>query len=173
MKVSRWKETLDIAYVVSQLIGAVAVVVSVLYLARQVEAGNDLNRQNTYRTIFQGLSSFSNDVFGRENADLMVKGYRDLESLSPAELMSFDWAMTNYFNYIEDSYNSVQVGLLAPSNQDGWAWWLQNRVFPYRGAMHWWSRGRELFPEEFRRWLDEQADLAEPENDVYGINASE
>jgi len=171
MKLSGRILTLENVYYVSQLVGVAAIVISVLYLARQVESGNDLNRTNTYRNIFQGLSSFSNEVFGPGNADLMVKGYRDFGSLSPAEMMTFDLSMTNFFNYIEDSYDSVHVGLLAETNLDGWGWWLRNRVFPYEGAHEWWSRGKDLFPEDFRSWVDQQSASASSE-DAYGINRS-
>jgi len=173
MKTGRWKETLESVYYVSQLIGVTAIVISVLYLAKQVETGNDLNQTNTFRSIFQGLASFSNEVFGHENAELMVKGFRDFEALSPAERMNFDLSMSNFFNYIQDSYESVQVELLDASNKEAWSWWLQNRVFPYQGARDWWAQGKGLWPEEFRTWVDAQSESANRDSDIYGINESE
>lgn len=35
----------------AEIIGVVALVVSVLYLAKQVKAGNDLSRTDTFRSI--------------------------------------------------------------------------------------------------------------------------
>lgn len=164
--------TLEDVYFVSQLIGVIALVVSVLYLAQQVKTSNDLNRTNTFRTIFQGLASFCNEVFGGSNSELMVKGFRDFGSLSPAEKMSFDLAMANFFNYIEDSYASAQVNLLQQETLENWSWWLRNRVFPYEGAREWWTASKGLWREEFQDWVERQAKAAQADSDVYGIISS-
>jgi hypothetical protein len=161
--------SLESWYYIGELVGVGALIVSVLYLAKQVKNANDLNRTNTFRSIFQGLAAFSNEMFGPENAELLVKGYRDLSSLTPAERLRFDNLMSNYFNYVEDSFSSAQVELLGAETMENWAWWLRNRFFPYKGVHDWWAAGKELWPPAFRNWVDKQAGAAQPSDDVYGI----
>jgi hypothetical protein len=122
--------TLEELNYIGELVGVVALVVSVLYLARQVGESNDLNRTDTFRSIFQGMAAYSSEMFNPENAKLMVKGYRDFGSLSPVEKVRFDHLLANYFNYAEDSYNSARVGLLGSDTIDNWSWYLRTRLFP-------------------------------------------
>ena len=161
--------SLEDLYYIGELVGVLALIISVLYLAKQVKTGNDLSRTDTFRSIFQGLAAHSNEMFGPDNVDLLVKGYKDFTSLPPAEKLRFDNLMSNYFNYIEDSYSSSQVSLLGTETMENWAWWLRNRFFPYQGVNQWWTAGKELWPAAFRSWVDTQAQAASASDDAYGI----
>ena len=161
--------TLEELNYIGELVGVVALVVSVLYLAKQVGESNDLNRTDTFRSIFQGMAAYSSEMFNPENAELMVKGYRDFGSLSPVEKVRFDHFLANYFNYAEDSYNSAQVGLLGSDTIDNWSWYLRTRLFPYQGVRDWWATFNEGYPPEFRSWVDGVAQSASSSDDAYGI----
>lgn len=163
---------LEKLYYVGELVGVLALVISVLYLAKQVKTSNDLNRTNTFRSIFQGFADYCNDVFGPGNAVLMVKAYRDIGSLSPDERMTFDMSMTNLLNYVEDSWASSQVDLLRDVTMENWSWWLCNRVFPYPGAREWWAESKGIWPDEFQSWIEGQIRNSDPKSDAYGIVVS-
>ena len=163
---------LENLYYIGELVGVVALVVSVLYLAKQLKTSNDLNRTNTFRSIFQGFASYCNEVFGPGNAELMVRAYRDIDSLSPSERMTFDMSMTNLLNYVEDSWASSRVELLQDVTMENWSWWLCNRVFPSPGARAWWDQSKDIWPREFQDWIDDQIRQSDPANDAYGIAGS-
>lgn len=160
---------LENLYYIGELVGVLALVISVLYLAKQVKTSNNLNQTNTFRSIFQGFADYCNDVFGPENADLMVKAYKDVSSLSPGERMTFDMSMTNLLNYVEDSWASSQVHLLQDVTMDNWSWWLRHRVFPYPGPREWWAQSKDIWPGEFQSWIEGQIRHSESKNDAYGI----
>jgi len=156
-------------YYVSEFVSVVALVISVIYLAKQVKIGNDLNRTSTFRSIFQGLADYGHHVFGPENADLMVRGYRDFDALTPGERMTFDYSMTNLLNYVEDSWGSSKVQLLQDVTMENWSWWLRNRIFLYPGARQWWARSKDIWPPDFQSWIECQIRDSDPDNDVFGI----
>jgi hypothetical protein len=154
---------------VAEIAGVLAVVVSVLYLAKQVKVGNDLNRTNTFRSIFQGMAAYSTEMFSPENAELMVKGYADFQSLTPVEKLRFENLLAHLFNYAEDSYNSAEVGLLGHDTIENWSWYMRTRLFPYQGVKDWWATYREGYPPDIRKWVDDVARDSDSSEDAYGI----
>jgi len=122
---------------VAEVAGVIAVLVSILYLAKQVRIGNDLNRTNTFREIMYGLATHFNVMFGPDDAELVVKGYASYHSLSPVEKLRFEHLLTNFFQYAEDSWNSAQVELLGQETLENWSWYLRTQFFPHKGVRDW------------------------------------
>jgi len=154
---------------VAEIAGVLAVVVSLLYLARQVKTGNDLNRNNTFREIMQGLVTHFNVMFGPENAELMAKGFKGYESLTPVERLRFAHLLASLFQYAEDSWNSAQVDLLRDETMVSWRWYFRTQFFTYPGAQEWWAHFKQGYAPDFRSWVDSVAQSAEPSDDPYGI----
>ena len=159
----------DAIAAVAEIAGVLAVVVSVLYLAKQVRDANILSRTSTFREIMYGVTEQMNVTFGPENADLMIKGFKDFELLRPEEKLRFEHLMANLFQYAEDSWNSAQVGLLRSESVDNWSWYLRYRIFPHNGAQQWWKRMNSAYGSEFRKWVDSILSEAESGYDPYSI----
>lgn len=156
----------------AQIIGVAGVFISVLYLARQVKAGNDLSRTDTFRSIMQGLGVYCNAMYGPENEELIEKGFRDFNALSPYEKIRFENLMVHLFNYVEDSYHSSNVDLLGKETMENWVYWLRTRYFAYRGVREWWRTGKGAYAPEFQAWIDSVVESADIEQDIYGLSGS-
>ena len=139
---------------VAEVAGVIALLLSVLYLAKQVKIGNDLNRTNTFREIMYGVGTHFNVMFGPDNAELVVKGYASYESLSPIEKLRFDHLLINFFQYAEDSWNSAQVELLGQETLENWSWYLRTQFFPHKGVRDWWAHFKSSYSREFQKWID-------------------
>jgi len=155
---------------VAEVVGVFAVVISVLYLAKQVKNGNDFNRTNTFRDIMYGMVAHNNVMFGPENAELVTKGFKDYESLPPVEKIRFVHLMSSYFQYPEDSWNSAQVELLGDKTMENWSWYLRTQFFPHQGVRDWWSQYKSVYAPGFQKWIDELVKSADPSDDPFGIN---
>ena len=164
--------TLEELNYIGELVGVVFLIVSVLYLAKQVREGNDLNRTNTFRSIFQGMAAYQIEMLSPVNAELIVKGYKDFKPLSPVEKLRFEHLLAHLFNYAEDSFNSAKVGLLRSDSLDNWSWYLRMRLFPYQGVRDWWKTFGDGYPPDFRSWVNEAVRDSSPSDDAYGINDS-
>ena len=155
---------------VAEVIGVFAVVVSVLYLAKQVKNGNDLDRTRTFRDIMYGMVAHNNVMFGPENAELVTKGFKDYESLPPVEKIRFAHLLASYFQFPEDSWNSAQVELLGDETMENWSWYLRTQFFPHLGVRQWWSLYRSTYSPGFQSWIDEIVKSVDPNDDPFGIN---
>ena len=164
--------TLEDFNYIGELVGVAILIVSVLYLAKQVRDGNDLNRTNTFRAIFQGMAAYQVEMFSPDNAELIVKGYKDFRSLTPVEKLRFEHLLAHLFNYAEDSFNSAKVGLLDIDSLDNWSWYLRMRLFPYQGVRDWWATFGEGYTPDFRSWVDDALRESSTSDDAYGINES-
>lgn len=107
--------TIENLYYFAELVGVLAVVVSVLYLAQQVKASNDLNRTNTFRTIFQGLAAHSNEMFGvwLQNRLFPYRGVRDWwahgRGLWPADFRAWVDAQADAASPGDDVYGIATI----------------------------------------------------------------
>ena len=154
---------------VAEIAGVVAVVISVLYLAKQAKVGNDLNRTNTYRDIMYGMTAHTNLMFGHENINLMIKGLNSYDSLPAEEKLPFEHLVAGLFQYAEDSWNSSQVGLLGSETMDNWSWFLKSKFFPYPGIREWWAEYKPAYGPDFQKWVDSILQSADSRDDPYGI----
>ena len=160
----------DAISAVAETIGVIAVLASLLYLAKQVKTANDLNRADTFRAIMQGMGNYLSDMFSPENAELIEKGFLSFPTLSPYEKVRFDNLMANYLNYAEDSFSSSNVELLRDETMRNWTYWLQSRFFAYEGIRHWWQFGKGAYPPDFQSWIESIIESTDTNQDVYGFS---
>ncbi len=155
---------------IAEIFGVFAVVISVLYLAKQVKSGNDFDRTSTFREIMYGIVAHNNVMFGPENADLVAKGFKSFQSLPPVEKLRFAHLMASYFQFPEDSWNSAKVELLGDETMENWAWYLRTQFFPHQGVHEWWSQYKNVYAPDFQNWIDELVETVDSSDDPFGIN---
>lgn len=100
----------------SEVIGAIAVVVSLVYLATQVTVSNRLARAEAWRVPSSDLSSlnatFATDpVFRSAQFKLYSQG-ADRSALSDDELIAMDMYMVSVLNIYEQLYREIREGIL-------------------------------------------------------------
>ena len=163
----------EIISAVIEIIGTTAVIVSLLYVAKQVKNGNAWNRTSTFREIMVGLINQNNVMFGPENVELVATGFKSYSMLNPLEKMRLDHLMSNFFQYPEDSWNSSKAGLLSEETMDNWAWYLKTRMFPYPGVREWWTHYKSGYAPGFQDWVGTIIEQTDPSEDPYGLIGSE
>ena len=134
----------DAIAAVGEIIGAVAVVVSLVYLAAQI-------RQNTAQvesqaraqqvastsSIHNTFTAFRSLIAGSaDNADLWARGQADLSSLTPAERTRFDFLMVEMLWTFSMPWLFVDQGILGEEYREV----VRSSLRPYLGpgAQAWW-----------------------------------
>jgi hypothetical protein len=158
---------------VSELVGAVGVIASVVYLALQVRRAISESRASTFHKIFEGLANHTNHMFGAENVDLVARGFRSYRDLSAADRMRFDLLMANLVNYFEASYYASEADTLGDETIENWVWWFESKIFCHPGVVEWWSDGQGIFPPAIRSWIDKRISNADQAADPYRVLMSE
>ena len=140
---------------VGSLVSAIAVLVSLIYLAQQT-------RQNTRHTralIQQGraVQSTDNPLRWAESetlADLYMRGNAGDRSLSRVEVMRYTMLIVSLFWYFEDQFHQHRDGLVADDRFEG----TRATVaidFRWPGFRACWRQNRYLFGGPFRAFMDD------------------
>ena len=96
---------------IGQLVGALAVVISVLYLAREVRSSAQATRVASERSLTDITMQFLREVAEHPDvSELYYRGIHDFESLEGAERMRFSALMGQSFRLFEETYYGKSEG---------------------------------------------------------------
>ena len=75
----------EVVSAAAEVIGVVAVLASILYLARQVSQGNRLNQSDSIRNFLGQYNALSSQVGEQKNSGVWRRGSTDFNTLNPDE----------------------------------------------------------------------------------------
>jgi hypothetical protein len=145
----------DAISAVSQLIGSVAVVVSVLYLAVQLKSSTRVARVAAMDAAAAALRDVTKPLM--ENAELSKlwrTGLENLEALSAEDQARFFHAVHQFLKALETIHYHYVYGLLDPQLWAGWRELLHHYVAS-PGIQFYLTRRSAVFSERFRNFIAE------------------
>ena len=154
---------------IGEVLGALAVFVTIFYLAIQTRRATQANLATVFQNHFNAVNQQINEMWSAANAELMIKGLQSFSRLSPSEKGRFDAYATNVFNLFEASMVHVNQRLLGPETMENWQWYMRNHFLFYPGVQEWWALKKPLYPPAVREWIDTEIGTAEADGDFYGI----
>ena len=100
---------------IGQLVGALAVVISLIYLAREVRSNARATRSATTRSTSDAFNRWAQQLTQHPHlTELYYRGIHDFESLEGADLARFSALMIQAFRYVEAMYYHHLEGHLDP-----------------------------------------------------------
>jgi hypothetical protein len=154
---------------IGEILGALAVVASLVYLAIQIKQSSRIERSRAFQEIFATYDANNHEMFGADNVEIVVAGMRDVSILSGGDRLRFDHLMIGYFNAVESTIFSKGAYLLGDETMENWAHVLQTRFLPYVGVRDWWMEARPIFTIETRDWVEEQIRATDTDSDFLSI----
>jgi hypothetical protein len=153
---------------VGELVGAIAVVVSLLYLAVQIRQNTRSVRAATHHSSARAATETQN-FFGQSNdaARIFLAGSRDSEELTEEERMRFDSMLLSIFMWYEDSFFQYQQSMI-----DGEVWEGRQQALLGQlkrpGTASWWSRRSKFFARSFVSYVNRlsQHDMPAEQDDA-------
>ena len=147
---------------IAEIIGALAIVITLVYLAVQVRHSKEAFDANTKAIRGQAISDVTRNV--QEHVHMLVQG-QDMvtalqklatdDSLDPHNAMLMDFLLTAMFVARQNEYFQWKQGLLNESVFRS----LYHTIFSVletQGGQHWWQHeGRRLVAPEFVEYVDE------------------
>jgi len=133
-----------------EILGAIGVVVSLLYLAVQIRQNTRSVRASTYEAFSESFRDFRNLLLANERlGSVWGKGLRSRSALSEAERAQFDALLMNFLRGVEVSFYQQANGLLDDDYYQGW---LDEAlvIWSSPGPREWWSENSQFFNPEFR-----------------------
>jgi hypothetical protein len=139
---------------VGETIGAIAVVVTLVYLAAQVRSGNRALTTTVRDSAFRQLQDWNTQlVADPELPFLFQRGTTDLESLGEVERARFVHVAFSFFKLFENLYMHHRDGSLAGELWEGTKTVFQ--VYTQQpGLRVYWDARRHFFNEDFAEMVD-------------------
>ena len=98
---------------VGEVVGALAVVMSLIYVGIQIRQSNQLARAGTFHGINTHYSSIMSQISGDEGLARICRKVKGGEELDPDELERYTAFLNSYFAMLEDVYIQQESGLYA------------------------------------------------------------
>lgn len=141
---------------VAESIGAIGVIGSLFYLSSQIRENSRHLKAGAFNTVTEASASITlSFLHDSELSHIVMKALRD-ERLESAELERFGFALHVMFRRWEGFQNQMAEGLLSASLISGFE---KNalRFINTTAGRRWWSANREVFNDDFRRYVAEMS----------------
>ncbi len=137
-----------------ELVGAVAVVISLIYLATQIHQNTQVVRASSYEDVANGTREFM-ALFVRDEklAQLYLRGASQIDQLTPEERLQFDMLLGHLFANFDmtvDLFNRRMIDekMMAPFTR------FAQSFLAEAGVADWWSRSRHFFSDDLREHIE-------------------
>jgi hypothetical protein len=144
----------DAISAISQIIGSLAVVLSVLYLAIQVHQSTRIARLSAQDAASTALRDVTRPL--AENAELARiwrLGLEDLQALSAEDQARFFHSTYQFLKAFETIHFHHHYKLMDDQVWQGWRGLLQHYIVS-PGIEHYWQRRSDLFSPRFQRFIE-------------------
>lgn len=137
-----------------EVVGAAAVVASLLYLAVQVRQSTKAQRTENYARALDRVSSMQSVLSqDGEISRIFAKGVQDTAKLTALEKIRFTWSLYEAFDAFEFMFHTYKTDQIPEEVWKRWsltvAWWLS---FP--GVQAWWQNRPVQFTESFTLFVE-------------------
>jgi hypothetical protein len=147
---------------IGQIVGALAVVISLIYLANQVHSNARATRLASMRTMSDAVNRWAQQLAEHPQLrELYYRGIHDFESLKGADLVGFSAVMVEAFRHYEGLYCLQSARHLDPRLWRGWEAGMRD-INGYPGVQAWWRSRSHWFSEEFGKHINQLQQTAKP-----------
>jgi hypothetical protein len=130
---------------IGQVIGAIAVVISLIYVALQIRQNTNAVRSATVQTVHEHFAKWYHLVAADDElAQIVATGLRDYESLSEKQRVRFIAAFMSFLSYSQNAFLKWRQGLLASPLWLAWEQVMMN-LFGAPGGKAFWKDRAYMF----------------------------
>ncbi len=138
----------------AEIMGAVATVATLIYLAIQIRDNTFAVRSSAAQSVHEAFSTWYRMLAADADlAQLVANGARDYVSLNETERARFVATFMAFLSCSQDAFIKWRDGSLAPELWSGWELVILNLIGAPGGKQFWEERGY-LFGDPFRRHVE-------------------
>ncbi len=147
---------------IGQIVGAFAVVISLIYLASEVRRNTRAKQLGAMRSMSDAFNRWVQQLAQHPHlTDVYYRGIHDFESLKTGDLIRFSALMGQAFKVHEELYYLQAEGHLETGVWRGWERAIRD-LNGYPGVQAWWRSRSHWFSEEFAKFIDHVQQTAKP-----------
>ncbi len=138
-----------------EFIAAVAVVVSLAYVAVQIRQNTRASRAETVQHLTSSYISILNGlVLNSESTRLLIAGLRSWDELNEEDRIRFSLLMYSVFTAFQNAFHQRRYGTLEDELFEPWH--RQLTLYTRRpGVVAWWAYSQSHFTDAFREFVNE------------------
>ena|SRR5215831_14228752 len=145
-----------------ELVGAIATVVTLIYVAVQIRANTYAVQSAAAQAVHEAFATWYRMLAAdAQLAQIATNGLRDYASLSELDKARFVAAFMAFLSCSQDAFIKWREGTLASELWTGWELVIMNLVLPPGGQQFWQERGY-LFGNEFRHYVENDVMKRDP-----------
>jgi len=138
---------------IGDFLGAIGVIVSLVYLAIQIRADTRAKRSSAVHAQVEAFRGFLQTLATEgELSSIYFRGINDFSSLKDVERVRFSSALGHLFRVLEEAYFFQEEGNLDPKFWYGFETSIKE-ILAYRGVQDWWSTRSHWYNEPFRKFV--------------------
>ena len=146
----------DAVGAIGQVIGAVLVGITLIYLALQLRQNTSALQSSTFLAISTLMGS-TMEVFATHSdlAPLLIKAQSGLDGLSADERARFGFLLMMAYRRVETVVVQRHLGFIDPGLTEGFERSALSGLGT-KGARQWWEASKGAFSNLFSTWVDER-----------------
>lgn len=159
--------TLAQAYYLAEIIGVFAIILSLVYVGRQLKQNTKATKIAASQAFVQMYNTFTSDLAGsHEIADIWYRGLADFKGLNPADTVRFSAVASQLFRVLQSAYIQCKDGALE---EELWIGFEQSMydALTHRGLKDWWLIRERWFGMEFRNLINNHPRNSATSNSIY------
>ncbi len=153
---------------VGEILGAIAVFASLIYLATQIKAQIKQQRKSTIDSLTENWLSALETQTQPEVADVWTRGMFDFEALSLAEKAQFSSVVGRIFRISEGFFLSHEDGDIDDEQWEGQSAMVAD-ITMHPGVVAAWNNRKHWYSKSFRDYVERTIQA----NEGYGLYPSE
>jgi hypothetical protein len=144
----------DMISAVAELAGAIAVVVTLYYLALQIRESSKESRRNRWNELHNEISRVA-DSWGENDglSDIVYRGFTEYDSLRPQEAFRFYSSLFRLFRSFETLFQYSREGSVHQWGAEGFEKTMTD-ILGFSGTKIYWTNRRHWYSPEFQEEVD-------------------
>ena len=149
--------TLEQAYYIAEIIGVLSIVMSLVYVARQIRQNTIAIRSDTAQSVHDAWG----DVYGRisessELSHIMMKGNPGIDELSESEQAQYMSFWMHTMLTWQNAYYQFKTGTLEDRLWHTMEKTMLNALLSCPGMREFWKARELLFDDDYREYVDRE-----------------
>lgn len=144
---------LDKSYQISEIVASVAIIISLVYLAMQIQQNTQAIRLTAGNHAAEQAKTLFVVSADPEHRELVYRAWQDPESVQGIDRFGFFGIMHGYFRTLENVYYQQVDGILDPRLWDG-LYRSIRFLMTVPGVQFYWNLRQDWYSDEFRSFIN-------------------
>ena len=149
--------TLEQASYLAEIVGVFAVVISLIYVGREVRQNTQATQVSAAQSFVDAYNTFTSELSrSDEMADILIRGTGDFQSLTNQERVRFSALQGQLFRLLNSAYIQWQKGAIDDDFWSGINICLADSM-TQPGIKKWWEYRKRWYGKEFQNLVETNA----------------